>query len=144
ANKLRVNGPILYGLLGLVLWFAFLKSGVHATIAGVLAATTIPARTRIDVDRFLEVAQFPLDRFRRAGNGSSDITVLTSPEHQAALHRLQNATEHAESPMARLEHGLHPWVAFGIVPIFALANAGVDFGTDLGAALTGSLTVGIV
>ena len=45
--------------------------------------------------------------------------------------------------MARLEHGLHPWVAFGIVPIFALANAGVDLGTDLGAALTSSLTLGI-
>ena len=143
ANRARIHSPIPYGLLGVVLWCALLQSGIHATIAGVLGAMAIPSQTRIDVGRFVEVAQFQLDRFRRAGNGEPGVTVLTSPEHQAALHRLTQALEQAESPMARLEHGLHPWVAFGIVPIFALANAGVDLGTDLGAALTSSLTLGI-
>ncbi len=141
ANWLHVRSPIPYALLGFLLWFAFLKSGVHATIAGVLLAITIPARTRIDTEGFLRVADDQIARFRRAG---SDASVLASREHQAALSRLQNATEHAESPMQRLEHSLHPWVAFGIMPIFALANAGVDFGTDLGASLTSSLTIGIV
>jgi NhaA family Na+:H+ antiporter len=142
ANRAHVNRPLLYALLGLGLWFAFLKSGVHATIAGVLLATTIPARTRIDSESFLELAERQVDRFRRAGAPGE--SVLTGSEHQAALHRLQEATEQAESPMQRLEHSLHPWAAFAIVPIFALANAGVELGADLGNSLTTSLTAGIV
>ncbi len=142
ANRVHISRPLIFGLLGLVLWFAFLKSGVHATIAGVLLAATIPARTRINAERFLEVAEFQIARFRRAGTAGE--SVLTNPEHLAALHRLQNATEAAESPMQRLEHTLHPWVAFTIVPIFALANAGVDLGTDLGSAVTSTLTLGII
>lgn len=141
-NRLDVQGPILYALLGLVLWFAFLKSGVHATIAGVLLASTIPARTRIDAQRFLAVAGHQIERFRRAGIPGASI--LTSQEHQAALHHIKDATEHAESPIARFEHALLSWVAFAIVPIFALANAGVDLGADLEAAVTSSLTLGIV
>jgi NhaA family Na+:H+ antiporter len=143
VNRAHVNTPIPYGILGLLLWFAFLKSGIHATIAGVLLATTIPARTRIDVHDFLEVAEEQIARFRRAGNSGE--SVLTSREHQAALHHLQIATEHAESPMARLEHALHPWVAFFIVPIFALANAGVDFrDANIFDSLTNNLTLGII
>jgi len=142
TNRLDVQGPLLYGLLGLVLWFAFLKSGVHATIAGVLLAATIPARTRIDAERFLEVTDHQIARFRRAGIPGGSI--LTSQEHQAALHHIKDAIEHTESPLARFEHALLPWVAFAIVPVFALANAGVDLGADLEEAVTSSLTLGIV
>ena len=143
SNRAHVNSPIPYALLGIVLWFAFLKSGIHATIAGVLLATTIPARARIDPGHFLEVAEHQVARFRRAGDPGR--TILTSREHQAALHHIQEVTEHAESPMARLEHTLHPWVAFVIVPVFALANAGVDFrSVDIGDALSSSLTFGII
>ena len=143
VNRVHVNSPIPYALLGVLLWFAFLKSGIHATIAGVLLATTIPAKTRIDAGHFLEVAEAQIARFRRAGDLGKSI--MTSGEHQAALHHIQVATEHAESPMARLEHTLHPWVAFFIVPVFALANAGVDFRTaDIGDALGSSLTLGII
>ncbi|CAN5786493.1 Na+/H+ antiporter NhaA [soil metagenome] len=142
TNRLDVQGPLLYALFGLVLWFAFLKSGVHATIAGVLLASTIPARTRIDAQHFLDVADSQIERFRRAGIPGG--AILTSQEHQAALHNLKDATEHAESPIARLEHALLSWVAFVIVPVFALANAGVDLGADLSEAVTSSLTLGIV
>ena len=143
VNRAHVNSPIPYALLGMVLWFAFLKSGIHATIAGVLLATAIPAKTRIDPRHFLEVAEEQVARFRRAGDPGE--TILTSREHQAALHHIQVATEHAESPMARLEHVLHPWAAFLIVPVFALANAGVDFrSADVGDALGSSLTIGII
>jgi NhaA family Na+:H+ antiporter len=139
---MHVSRPLVYALIGMGLWFAFLKSGVHATIAGVLLATTIPARTRIDTRHFLEVAERQVERFRQAG--AEGASVLTSSEHQAALHRLSEATELAESPMQRLEHALHPWAAFAIVPVFALANAGVEFGEEMSDALSSSLTLGIV
>jgi NhaA family Na+:H+ antiporter len=100
ANRLGIRSVLPYALLGIVLWFAFLKSGIHATIAGVLLAMTIPAR--------------------------------------------QVATEQSQTPLARLEHALHPWVAFFIMPIFALANAGVALGGEIGATLTSSITLGLI
>lgn len=142
ANRLNVRHPIPYVLLGLGLWVAFLESGVHATIAGVLLALTIPARTRTDSDGFLRRGREILDEFDRAGEEGPNI--LTNGGQQAAVRELEAACERVQSPMQRLEHSLHPWVAFGIVPLFALANAGVALGGDIGEALTQPVTLGIV
>ncbi|ALJ15035.1 Na+/H+ antiporter NhaA [Sphingopyxis macrogoltabida] len=84
CNRLGVRSLIVYLLMFVLLWYAMLLSGVHATIAGVLAAMTIP------------------------------------------FDRTPGAPDSATSPLHRLEHGLHPWVAFAIVPLFGFANAGVD------------------
>jgi len=142
ANRLHVRHPISYALLGLGLWVAFLESGVHATIAGVLLALTIPARTRMDSDGFLRRGREILDEFDRAGEEGPHI--LTNGGQQAAVGELEAACERVQSPMQRLEHALHPWVAFGIVPLFALANAGVALGGGIGDALTQPVTLGIV
>ncbi|HVM45149.1 MAG TPA: Na+/H+ antiporter NhaA [Candidatus Thermoplasmatota archaeon] len=104
-NRLGVTRIAPYALLGVALWIAILKSGVHASVAGVLLAFAIPARMRG------EARAVPLG---------------------------------GASPLLRLEHALVPWVAFGIVPVFALANAGVRIEGDLAAALTSPLSVGIV
>jgi len=142
ANRLHVRHPISYALLGLGLWVAFLESGVHATIAGVLLALTIPARTRMDSDGFLRRGREILDEFDRAGDEGPHI--LTNGGQQAAVGELEAACERVQSPMQRLEHALHPWVAFGIVPLFALANAGVALGGGIDDALTQPVTLGIV
>jgi NhaA family Na+:H+ antiporter len=142
ANRLHVRHPIPYALLGLGLWVAFLESGVHATIAGVLLALTIPARTRMDSDGFLRRGREILDEFDRAGE--EGLHILSSGGQQAAVAELESACERVQSPMQRLEHALHPWVAFGIVPLFALANAGVAFGGGFVDALTEPVTLGIV
>jgi NhaA family Na+:H+ antiporter len=142
ANRLGVSRPLVYGLLGIGLWLAFIQSGVHATIAGVLLALTIPARTRIDTHEFLDSAQRALDLFRRSDPRAPSI--LTNHEQQSALQELESATEHIQSPMQRLEHVLHPWVAFAIMPLFALANAGVPLDSGVGDALSGSLGLGII
>jgi NhaA family Na+:H+ antiporter len=102
-----------YALVGVAIWFAFLLSGVHPTVAGVILGLLTPSRAWVPSTLLQRV----LDRSREELD-----------EKAVAPHRLQElrvAAREAASPLERLEHGLHPWVAFGIMPIFALANAGV-------------------
>lgn len=140
ANVLGVRRPVVYGLLGVALWLAILQSGVHATIAGVLLALMIPARTRLDSDAFAIRARRIVDHLVRH-EGSDDPPTIE--KRHDALWELETITERAQSPMLRFEHALQPWVAFVIVPIFALANAGVALGGDVGAMLRDPVVLGI-
>jgi Na+:H+ antiporter, NhaA family len=142
ANRMHARSPIVYTLVGVLVWLAFLKSGVHATVAGVLVAMTIPARTRIDTAEFLNRGRRILDYFDAAGEEGRG--VLTNKAQQAAIQEMENACEAAQSPLQRIEHALHHWVAFCIIPLFALANAGVHLGGNLGAAFGERVTLGII
>jgi NhaA family Na+:H+ antiporter len=142
ANLIGVGRTLVYAVLGIGLWLAFLLSGVHATIAGVLMALTVPASSFINPGAFLERSRYILDRFEKAGEKGEN--VLTNEERQAALHALNHATYKLEPPLHELEHTLHPWVAFAIMPLFALANAGVPLGGGLAEALTSPVAIGIV
>ena len=140
-NLSGVRRPLPYALLGIGMWVAFLKSGVHATLAGVLLALTIPAHRLIDAPGFLRRAGALLAEFAedvKAGKSEP------SEDQQAALRSLEVAAKDLETPLARLEHALHPWVAFLIMPVFALANAGVALGEGIGATLTSPVTLGII
>ena len=141
-NRLGVRSPIVYAILGIGLWVAFLKSGVHATVAGVLLAMTIPVRTRINTEEFLSHAGFFLDEFR--AHGKTGESVLTSKDQRAAIQAIEVAAEHAQTPLQRLEHILHPWVGYVIMPIFALANAGIAIKGDFLAAFVQPVTLGIM
>jgi NhaA family Na+:H+ antiporter len=140
ANRLGIRRPVVYGVLGLALWFAILQSGVHATVAGVLLALTIPARTRLDGADFAARAGGIIARFSR--REASDEPVPTEVQH-ASLWELETITERAQAPMLRFEHALQPWVAFIVVPLFALANAGVTLSGDIGALLADPLVLGV-
>jgi NhaA family Na+:H+ antiporter len=132
----------LYGLLAVVLWFAFLLSGVHATVAGVLAALTIPATARIDTGTFRGRSRGLLDTFEVL-DVSPGAHQLSSQEHEVVLG-LAGLIQHVASPLQRLEHALHPWVAFVIMPVFALANAGVGLGAGVVTSMTHPVTLGIL
>jgi NhaA family Na+:H+ antiporter len=140
ANRLGVRRPIVYAVLGIGLWLAVFQSGIHATVAGVLLALTIPATTRLDSDRYVEEARRHIDEFEGRTIGGED---ASTEEHHAALWELEAATERAQAPMLRIEHGLHPWVAFLVLPLFALANAGVRLDVDLGATVREPAAIGI-
>lgn len=135
ANRLGVRSALAYFLIGLGVWAAFLTSGVHATIAGVLTAMTIPARSVLDKERFVAAGRGFLDV---VGDGDSE-----RDQEAAAVRALEISCEHVQTPLLRLEHALHPWVAFAVMPIFALANAGIPLGADFVAALTTPVTLGV-
>ena len=141
-NLAHVRHPLIYAFFGFGLWLAILNSGIHATIAGVLLALTIPARVRINPEEFLEVSRKYVEEFDTA---CSDMTsVFTTPDQRAALQKLETVCQHVETPLQRMEHGLHYWIAFAIMPIFALANAGVNVGGELSSALNHPVTLGVV
>jgi NhaA family Na+:H+ antiporter len=142
ANLLRVRRPIVYAVLGVGLWLACLQSGIHATIAGVVLAFTIPARFRIPGAAFLAFSRRELDAFAQAGGDENDL--MTNQKRQEVLHGLRQACEHVDTPLLRLEHALAPWVAFAIMPVFALANAGVEVGGGFVAGLGSRVSLGVV
>jgi NhaA family Na+:H+ antiporter len=143
ANRLGVRHPLPYALIGAVLWMTVLQSGIHATIAGVLLAFMIPSRTAINQREFLRHGRAVLDHFETAA-GTEPFDILSDIEQQAAVEALEDACEKVQPPLHRLEQGLHPWVTFVIMPLFALANAGVSLSADLCKAVAQPVTLGIV
>lgn len=136
ANWAGVRTPAVYAVITVFVWLAVLKSGVHATIAGVLMAFTVPASTSLDRPEFLARSRSLLDRMESAKEQSE--------EEHGAIHGLELLCELVQSPLHRIEHRLHPWVSFFIMPLFALANAGVHFLGDLGSAAAHPVTVGVL
>ena len=135
-NWLGIRNPVVFAITGVFVWFAMLHSGVHATIAGILLAFTIPAKTSLDKSQFLNTSRRLLQRFEESEPNSQ--------EAHNAIHTLEQQCEMVESPLHRIEHFLQPWVSFLIMPIFALANAGVHVLGKLGAAVTDPLAIGVL
>ncbi len=123
VNFLGFRRPLPYVILAGLVWLCVHLSGVHSTVAGVLVAMTIPARSRHDTDTFLKRAKSVLDEFACAGK--CGYSMYTNAKHLAAARTLERLCVSVEPPLQRVEHFLHPWVVFLIVPLFALANAGV-------------------
>ena len=143
ANVAGIRHPLVYSVLGIGgLWLAFLLSGVHATIAGVIAAMTIPARTRLTGHEFLSRGKVLLERFEQAM--SPEKPQLANRERQQIAHHMKTAVLQAETPLQQLEHTLHPWVTVVVMPVFALANAGIKLDADIGAMLMNPVALGII
>ena len=128
-NRNKVRGTLFYIIPGVVLWWLILQSGIHATIAGVILALTIPSKTIINEVRFSVRMKYLLQKFKDVSN--SEIEVLANPHQQHIIHQMDNHIEEINPLMHKFESALHPWVTFAIMPIFALANSGVELSGGL-------------
>jgi NhaA family Na+:H+ antiporter len=140
GNKLGIRSIIFYLVIGFGVWVAFLLSGVHATIAGVLVAFTIPARTRINEKNYAESLRKLLFDFEKAIPNNS---TLTTPEQHDTIEKIKELSMDAETPLQKVEFALHPWVAFVVMPLFALANAGIIIGSNFFSSLVNPVSLGV-
>jgi NhaA family Na+:H+ antiporter len=142
ANKIGVRSPAFYGIVGVAgVWLAFLLSGVHATIAGVLAALTIPANVKVDDLLFTRKLRQMAASFDNAEKNENS---LITKEQLEIIEDVRNCSKAAITPLQQIEHSLHPIVAFVILPIFAFANTGVEFSGNFAESLTSNITLGII
>lgn len=107
---------------GVIIWLLFLKSGVHPTVAGILLAFSIPIRQKIDTSTFLTQLETIFNDIKSASVLQKPILSKEQIEH---MDDLEDWSSKFQSPLQHLEHNLHGWVAYFIIPLFALANAGV-------------------
>jgi Na+:H+ antiporter, NhaA family len=143
-SSIRSRNIWIYVLLGIIMWVAFLKSGVHATVAGILLAITIPARQKITEGDFVSSTDTILGELHALHAGHHSSTERKEGDFQAAVHTIETNCEEVMSPLNRLEHSLHPWVAYVIMPIFALANAGILIDSSLTSDFNNPLSWGII
>jgi NhaA family Na+:H+ antiporter len=135
-NRFGIRMILPYFIVGLFLWFFMLESGVHATIAGVIAAMAIPSKPKVSEQNFTEETRVLLDKYE---------AIEDKEEQKAIVINIQDRIESMRSPSARLESGLHLPVALIIIPLFALANAGIsiDF-SSIETTLMQPVSLGII
>lgn len=141
GNRLGVRSALFYAIIGVGgVWLAFLTSGVHATIAAVLVAFTIPVDVKIREKEYIKKMKSLINDFDECT--PSSVTTITE-DQQKVLSEISKYTNAAMTPLQKLEHSMHPFVAFIIMPLFALANAGVTFTGDLSSNLHSPVTMGV-
>ena len=143
ANLLWLRHVLTYIVLGVALWVCILASGIHATVAGVLVALFIPAKGKYNTDVFVQKVRHYLDPIAFGGQADED-AILLNKTHLNAVQAIDLACRDVETPLQRFEHGLQSWIAMGVLPLFALANAGLTVGgLNIGAAIAHPLTLGV-
>lgn len=129
----------VYILVGVLFWAAVWKSGVHATIAGVVLGLVTPLRPYFSNATFADSADTLLRHFREA------LSQEDAERAEATLGRMEELSQGTESPLERIERRVHPWSSYGIMPLFALANAGLTLSGDVvQQAASSAVTWGIV
>jgi NhaA family Na+:H+ antiporter len=146
ANRLMTHSLPVYIFLGAGVWIAAMGSGIHPTIGGVLVALFIPAQGRYPTRQFVTQVKTILDNFQCHDTACDDMNnILLNSGHLAAVHSLELACHHVETPLQRLEHALHPLVVFLILPLFALGNAGLSLeGMTLSGSIGHPVTLGVI
>ncbi|QIA08583.1 Na+/H+ antiporter NhaA [Draconibacterium halophilum] len=145
-TRFKLYSKYFFFIAGLVVWVLFLKSGIHSTIAGVLMALTIPLRRHIKTSTFYDKAKEILNDFRKECEKPEEDKTILNHNQLDAIDEMEELTEKTASPIQFLEHRLHGWVAFIILPLFAFANAGVvfSFSGDTNTALASNIGLSLI
>jgi NhaA family Na+:H+ antiporter len=130
-------------VFGGIIWLLFLKSGIHPTISGILLAFSVPIRQKVDTPSFIAVLEKITGRIKKASISEKPILCKEQIEQ---IDDLEDWIDKYQSPIQQLEHKLHGWVAYLIIPLFALANAGVMINSniDLDTALIRNIIICLI
>ena len=137
ACKLRINKRAIYAILGIAIWFLFLQSGVHSTIAGVLVAFTIPARPSLKIGKYIDRIRYSINTFPKTG----DESMILTNDQIYELKNIEEASDKVISPLQYMEDKLNGLVNYFILPLFAFANAGIVFSGE--GDLIGTVTLAV-
>jgi NhaA family Na+:H+ antiporter len=142
-NFAGIRTAIPYFVVALLLWYAFLQSGVHATLAGVIGAFTVPARSKYDPRLFADLVNEHIDRF--IASRKQEDTIMTNNKLYSIVQNLDESVKGVQTPLQQLELTWHLPVAFLVIPVFAIFNAGIPIqvGT-LGETLTNPVMQGVM
>jgi len=141
-NLAGVRKSLPYIIIGAILWYALLQSGIHATLAGILTAFTIPAVPRYQPERFSASVKELMHKFDASHEEGKSI--MTNDKLRAVVQTLENGVHSVEAPLQRLEHAWHIPVAYLVIPIFALANAGIPIEVNsLGETMSNPVLIGV-
>ncbi|MGL5681844.1 MAG: Na+/H+ antiporter NhaA [Marinifilaceae bacterium] len=126
ASKQGLRSKLVYCSAGIIVWYLFLNSGIHSTIAGVIVAFCVPSRPVTTSQRYIERIRTNISKFPMTNECKGETHILTN-DQIALLKSIESASDHVISPLQDLEDTLAPLVSFMIIPLFAFANAGIDF-----------------
>ncbi len=142
ANFAGIRNTFFYALVGITgVWVAFIFSGVHATIAGVLIALTIPARTKVSEIEYIGGLSKCLSKFKDEQPNENS---LLTKEQTHLIAKIDNLNRQAQTPLQKLEHALHPITVYFILPVFALSNAGVHIEGSILHMIMHPISLGII
>ncbi len=141
-NLSGIRKTIPYFIVAVLLWYALMQSGVHATLAGILGALSVPAVPKYNPERFSEHVRELMHRFDASHQLGKSI--MTNDALRAVVQTLENGVHSVEAPLQRLEHVWHMPVAYLVIPVFALANAGIPLEyASLGETLAHPVLLGV-
>lgn len=142
ANRLGIRNVFFYGFVGISgIWLAFFYSGIHASIAGILLAFTIPAEYRISKQEFTDRLKRYYRRLLKSSTMDMDFNTY---EEEQMLKNIRSVGDAARTPLQKIEASLHPLVYFVIMPIFAFANAGLTIDENFFGLITAPVSLGVI
>jgi Na+:H+ antiporter, NhaA family len=141
-NALGTRHVWIYGSLGFLLWLGLLEANIQATLAGVVLAIAIPARSRLSAASFVRSGRDLIDRFERTAE--ADACVLCTEEMGEIARDLRTSAAHVRAPLSLLEDALRNWVIFLVMPVFALANGGIELNVSLLRGMAEPVVLGVI
>lgn len=144
GNKVKIMKKSYYLAIGVVLWYAMLNCGIHATIAGVIVAFCVPASQRKGSEVYIERIREQISKFPVTNINSKHHTIILSHNDIHTLKSIESASDKLISPLQDLEDSLYKIIGYGVIPLFALSNVGIDFSSMCLADITRGVSLAVM